>query len=86
MLFPQLFYLSARRTHIVDVDNVLPQQSDYVIAWSEGVKGDHKRDLRKYIPARARGPARDLLYACRSVRRFPAFARDLRAVRLAELR
>ena len=85
VLFPQLLYLSARRVSVLDLDQIVPQQSDYVAAWANGSATRRLSGVRELIPRRWRTPARDVRNLAWSASRFPAAARDFQPVRLTDL-
>lgn len=86
MLFAQLLYVSARRTRIVDLDAIVPQQSDYETAWAGRTQPSRVARIRRALPVQVRPPARAVVRGYRSVRSLPLLARDMRSVRLADLR
>jgi SAM-dependent methyltransferase len=85
VMLPQFFYVSARRVQSVDIEEVVPQQSDYEAAWSEGVRPRWTARVRERLPLAVRPVARDMRMGWWAARRVPVFARDLRPVRLSEL-
>lgn len=85
VLFPQLLHLAARRVSVVELDDVVPQQSDYLAAWADGSASRRLTSVRHVIPRRWRTPARDVRNLAWSASRFPAAARDFRRVRLTDL-
>lgn len=88
MLFPQLFYLSARRVQMLDLDQVVPQQSDYAAAWSQGRPPPRRlNQFRRYFTKRTLPLASEVRTAMWAVSRFPPTSRpQLRPVKLADLR